>query len=169
MILGDDGDDRVAVEELGAEEVVVGGLERAGETDVDCAGFEGFHLKGGVHFEDREFYVWVSLSIFADDGGEEAAGSPEEEADIEGALLPEERSAGEIDGTVGCGEGLPGFLEEDDALGSKARGALAAIEEGASEFVLKVGDLLGDGGLRDVEVTTGLAECSVLGDRAKVS
>ena len=62
-----------------------------------------------------------------------------------------------------------GLFEEDPALRGQPRGAMTAVQKRSAEFVFQVGDLLGDGGLRDVQVTRRLAKRSVFGNGAEVA
>ena len=99
---GSSDDDGVAIEEFAAEGASIGRLKRAGEGDVDLAARqERLHLLGGAHLVEREFDVGVELAVVANDAGEEASGTPEKEADGEGADLAEERALRDVEGAVG--------------------------------------------------------------------
>jgi hypothetical protein len=169
MVAGKGDDDGVAIEELGAEGLVVGWLEGAGEGDVDLSGEESFHLLGRAHLVEGELDVGVELAVVADDAGEETAGAPKKEADVERADLADEGSPGDFDGAVGSGEGFTRFGEEELALGREAGSARVAVEERAADFALEIGDLLADGGLGDVEAAASFAEGAVLGDGAEIT
>jgi hypothetical protein len=51
----------------------------------------------------------------------------------------------------------------------ESRSARRAVEQRAADLSFQAGDLLADGGLRDTQLATGLAETSVVGDGAKVA
>ena len=90
----------------------------------------------GLHVDEREADAGVAEAKLADDAREEAAGSPKEETDGEGAVLAVERLAGEVEGALGGFEGFAGFFKEDLALGGEADGAAGTIEEGSANLTL---------------------------------
>jgi hypothetical protein len=159
---------RVLKEKFGAEGAVERGFEGAGKGDVDFSGGEGFHLDRGMHLVKRELYVGIKLTIVADEAGKEAAGSPEEEADCERSDLALQRAPGNLQGSIGSEEGFTSLCEEKLAMRGEAGATCAAMEENTANLPLQVGELLADGGLRDMKAATGLAEGTVIRDGAEV-
>jgi hypothetical protein len=109
------------------------------------------------------------LPVLADDAGEETSSSPEEEADGKSADLAKERALSDVDGAISRDQGFAGFIKEETALGREASAPGVPIEECTTHLALQIGDLLTDSGLRDVKLSAGLAEGSVIGDGAKVT
>jgi hypothetical protein len=128
MVTGNDGGDGVLVEDLGVEDLVEGRLEGPGEAHVYLSGEECVHLLGCGHLIERQLDFGVELAVFADDAREEAACSPEEEADGEGADLTLKRALGNFDGVIGGGESFARLFEEEYALRGEAGAALGSVE-----------------------------------------
>jgi len=74
-----------------------------------------------------------------------------------------------IDGAV-CGEeGFACLGEKEQALRREARATRGAMQESAAYLSLEVGELLADGGLRDVKLTAGFGEGAMVGYGTEVA
>src|SRR5215813_13091207 len=120
MIARKDNDHGIAIEQLGAESAVEGRFERPGESHVDLAGSQCFHLLGRSHLVERELDVGVKLAVIANDARKKTSRTPQKKADAERAYLAEKRTVCDFDGPVGCKEGLTCFSEKELAMRSES-------------------------------------------------
>ena len=127
------------------------------------------HLLRRAHLVEREFDVRVELAVLADDAREKTSRAPQEEPDAERADLAEKRPVRDFDGAIGSEQRFARLGEEQLTVRRQAGAASGAIQQRPADLALKIGDLLADGGLRDMELAAGFAETAVVGDRAEVA
>ena len=161
--------DGIVQQHFGAQDSVVWHFERTGETQIDLSRLERLHLLIGQHLDQRQLHLRMRPAELANDRREKSAGPPMEEADRQRTHLPEHGAARQIDGAIGRGKCLASLAEEDHALWRQPCRPLPAIDQRTADFVLQIGDLLADRGLRDMQSTAGLAKSSVLSHGGKVS
>jgi hypothetical protein len=138
------------------------------KSDVDLASHEGFDLSRRIELTQIEDDLWVAREKRREDLPKHPALGGGTEPDRQASDLAATRSARDRHRMVGIVEDMTGLFEEGAARLRESDEMARAMEEIDPELALQVLDLMGKGGLGDMELFRRATEVQLVGDRDEI-